>query len=129
MRSPVHCLLVTLILAFWSLPSAAGLAVGLHLALEHHHDADDAMARQAWIDLALVAVHGHHHDVGVVPDHRHDAVTDGLGPLLKAEREDVAGSVISASPAALPLDALSRGGCSTRGPPPPLFTHHCALLL
>lgn len=131
-----------LLLAFWLTPSVGSLAVGVHLALDHHaaehhapghhateHHAGDGERARAVAELLRTATHGHRHDPGVAPDHEHQARLDGLARA----------PVTPPDPAALPSVATASEPTTgersradlrpRRGPPLPLFTCHCSLLL
>ncbi len=117
-----------LVLTAWTLPGAGALAVGLHLTLEEHgpHGARHALEI---LDLAQAAAHGHHHDAEAAADHDHDARVDGPGPIV---RPGHSGSAVLPAPTSLesvPPARSVQDGSPRRGPPVPLFTAHCSLLL
>lgn len=106
------------------------LGLGMHLALEHHdgpHGEDHGLEIVA---LARAATHGHPHDAAAAPDHDHASIVNGSVLAQRPGAHAVAVFAIPAAPAPatraerFPLVRSSRGG-----PPVPLFTAHCSLLL
>ena len=112
-------------------PSVGALGAGLHLALEHRgshghehgHDHEDGIA-----ELVRTASHGHHHEVDTAPDHDHEARVGSTAPLPR--RGPTTASALPAPPVGTGLEGASAlDHVSRRGPPEPLFTAHCSLLL
>ncbi len=121
-------LIASAVLALWIAPAASALAAGAHLALEHHHAEARHRHEAAALELALAAVHGHHHDLGAVPDHEHSAPVTG-GTITQPSAPPAA-----EAPPADPAPRLAGAAAVTllparHGPPVPLFTAHCSLLL
>ncbi len=127
--SPVALRIVAvLILACWMSPGVGALGVGLHLALDHHgsHGAEHGLETS---DLVQAAAHGHHHDAQAVPDHDHDARVDGSALALRPSASSVAVLPAATCPEVALAGRPRSDGSPRRGPPVPLFTAHCSLLL
>ncbi len=126
MRPAAHRILAALLLAVWLAPAASALAVGLHLALEHHEHEGRS---HDLADLARAAAHGHHHPPSAEADHDHELLVHGRVPATKPG----SGPAAVLPPTLCLGDALAeRSGLESprrRGPPLPLFTAHCSLLL
>ena len=110
------------------LPSVSALGVGLHVALDQHghHHAEHTLEIS---ELAQAATHGHHHDAEAAPEHDHDAKVEGSALTLR-----LSASLGAVLPAVASLriefaETLLFEGSPRRGPPVPLFTTHCSLLL
>lgn len=115
-----------LLLAVWLAPGASALAVGLHLALDHHDHPGEAHER-ALSDLVQAATHGHRHPPAVA-EHDHE-LWIGRAPATGPGPGPVAIVPSTTSPA---HHLAERRGLDTsrwRGPPLPLFAAHCSLLL
>ncbi len=121
-----------LVLSLWMTPGAGALAVGLHLAMDHHgpHGSHGAAEHGLEIsDLLQTAAHGHHHpDAEAAPAHDHDATIEGAGSRLRPSAPGIA-VLKSASPEIGLSERALAGGSLRRGPPRSLFTSHCSLLL
>ena len=140
MRPSTQRLLSILILALWMTPSAMALGVGLHVVLDdhavldghatsdrrHHHEAEHSAALT---DLARAAEHGHHHEAEATPDHEHEALFEGASPLSRPNAQVVAMLPLPLSPATSSLERSRIDRPSRRGPPTPLFTANCSLLI
>ncbi|MEM7048229.1 MAG: hypothetical protein AAF604_01160 [Acidobacteriota bacterium] len=124
--------LALLVIVFaWMAPSGAALAVGLHVASHHHtpHGDDHEHGLDELIE-AVTAAHQHDADLG------HDA--DLPDPCTKLDVPPKGPRLISSLPSlertrhSLPT-ALETHATAPRvihrGPPDPLFTSHCSLLL
>ena len=158
MRSRSHRLLTVLILLGWIVPQSTALAWSLHLGLDgheelhhlagpghshppgqdHHHPhtydsepACDHLAHRVGLAaLVETLAHGHsHEDSEAAPDHEHEAPANGAKTIAH-------GQVLTCSLGPEPLQPPSAeaaeldGDRALRsGPPPPLFTTHCSLLL
>ena len=143
MRSPMHRLIAIAILLGWLAPSISALGVGLHVLSEHHgphgiephgahgvepHGPHGIEHQQEVADLMRIATHGHHHELDTA-DHDHDAWLGGQAPVRLGGL-----SLLAVFPARLSVPS-SLAECSMldrprrRGPPIPLFTTHCTLLL
>lgn len=131
MWSPFHRLVSVVILFGWLAPGVGALGIGMHLSSEHHglHDLDGAEHQREIADLVRAAIHGHHHDFCTTPDHHHDARFDAQAPAFRPGLSVVA---VLPSPLAF-LAALAERSkperSPRRGPPTPLFTANCSLLL
>ena len=78
-------------------------------------------------DLVQAAAYCHHHEAA--PDHDHDAKLKGLNNGLRPVASSIA---VLPAPVSLAAKAAERSfpdSAARRGPPIPLFTHNCALLL
>ena len=128
MTPVVHRCLVAIVLLAWMAPGVGALGISLHLALDHHghHGAEHELAVA---DLLGAAAHGHHHDADATPDHEHDARVSGsavaphLGASFVAVLPSAPADPTQGTEGPRPERALRRG------PPAPLFTAHCSLLL
>jgi hypothetical protein len=127
-RAPIHRRLSSVVLLVWMAPGMGALAVGVHLALDHH-GAHGAEHEREVSDLVRAATHGHHHDAEAAPSHEHDARVGRVAPIPRRGPSLVA---VLPSPAA----ATAAGSqwpradrTLRRGPPVPLLTAHCSLLL
>lgn len=110
-------------LGLWMAPGAGALAVGVHVALDHHDLHHDSALLEGF---ALAVAHGHHHD-DVAPHHDHPASLDvpaGLAwnPHAAALPDD---------PAAAPGPRHGRDVAPypRRRSPVALFRVHCSLLI
>jgi hypothetical protein len=123
-------LIAVVVLALWMAPGAGALAVGVHLAFGHGHgvhDGDDH--RRAAMELALAAVHGHHHDLAAVPGHEHAAPSGG-GPSVPANALEASTDPPPIGPAPrLPGLAAGTLSAARRGRSTLLYCTHCSLLL
>lgn len=128
MRPPTRRLLSLHILALWMAPSAGALGVGLHVVLDHHGHPETEHPL-GLSELARAAVHGHHHDAEPAPEHRHETIVDGASPVLRTSLSPIAILPAPGSPGTAPTDPSSLDRPSKRGPPTPLFTACCSLLL
>jgi hypothetical protein len=126
-RSPVHRLLPALVLLVWMVPGVAALGVGLHLTFDHRGPHQDEQAPDL-AGLPHAATHGHHHDTAV-PDHEHHAAVDGFAPALRPSPAPVAMLAAPTSVSAPMARPATPASSPRRGPPDPLFTTHCSLLL
>lgn len=128
MRPSAHRLLSVLILALWVAPSVMALGVGLHAVLDdhHHHEAEHT---HALADLARAAEHGHHHETQAAPDHEHEAIVDGASGVSRMSPQLVAMLPLPFSPATSLAERARPDRPSRRGPPTPLFTANCSLLI
>ncbi len=124
-------------------PSVGALGVGLHLALAHHdgleghshhdglegHEDDSGEHNLEISQLARAAAHGHHHDAEAAPDHDHDAIADGSAPTLRPNASTAEVLPVAAAFEVIFVERSLRGSSPRRGPPLPLFTANCSLLL
>jgi len=100
--------------------------MGLHVALDHQaHGEEDHELSLA--ELVRAALHGHHHDVTRTPDHEHQAVASEIASASRLSTR---------LSAALPLATLvekqpeiHRPPWRQPGPPDPVFTKTCSLLI
>lgn len=133
MCSSAQRLFSVLILAFWMAPSAMALGLGLHMALDAHavleHQHHEAEHTQALADLARAAEHGHHHDAEAVPDHEHEALVDGVSPVSRSGADLIATLPLPRSLGTSTAERSRPERPSRRGPPTPLFTANCSLLI
>lgn len=128
MRVPVLLRLSPVVLLLWMAPSVGALAVGVHLAVDHH-DPHDAEREGEISDLARAATHGHHHEDELASSHEHDARLGGVAPVPRRAPSMVA-VLPSPAGATAALSVRPRSDRTLRrGPPGPLFTAHCSLLL
>ncbi len=118
------------LLAVWMTPGAGALAVSLHEVLDHHHTHQNAECSLEIPELVQTASHGHRHqdDAKAAPDHDHEATIDGSGASPRPSVSSVVVAGSASRDADLSKPALD-DGFLRRGPPTPLFTTHCALLL
>ena len=123
LRAASHRVGALLIIALWAMPAASSLAVGLHVALDHHHHGEERGDETT--DL-LAAVHGHRHPE-VVPDHEHSATSADASAVLRIVLEESPNGS-SSKLEARTTDTL-RDVDSRADPPERLFTTHCSLLL
>jgi len=121
-------LLSLLVLALWLTPAASALAVGLHLALDHHPGDGRAGDQSAAIELAMAAVHGHRHDLEAVPNHEHPAPVAG-GPSVHASAPAAADPPPTGRVPRLAGSGAGLLSPARRGPPTLLYQTHCSLLL
>lgn len=124
MRSPLHRCLSALLVLLWATPVVASSSAALHVVLHHGVHADGEAEEIA--RLLRAAAHGHHHDLEA-PEHEHAISLSAFAPLPAPGATAAVASSISTRPARDP--ALGRDACSRHGPPGPLFTFHCSLLL
>lgn len=112
--------------------------MSLHLALEHHgtsehhgahHESHDAEHTRSMVDLVRVVTHGHHHDAEAVPEHDHDATVDDAASALRPSATGIALLPLPVAPGVALAERSLSGGSPRRGPPVPLFTSHCSLLI
>ncbi len=141
MSLPATRIVSLLILAFWMSPGIGALGMGLHLALEHHHEESEAHGHDhhdgshgdehamAISDLMQAATHGHHHDAEATSDHDHEATASGTVLTLRPNPPLASVLPALASSEVVLLDRSFLAGSTRRGPPVPLFTAHCSLLL
>lgn len=124
-----HRLLALLIVVLWLAPGLGVVGVALHLSFETHGHGAGAGHSHELKDLARAAAHGHHHDTEAAPDHEHDATVDGF---------DVIPRRLHSQPAAFAEPVFVIASLTERdrversplpGPPRPLFTANCSLLL
>lgn len=107
-------------------PTLGLLGLGLHVALDHHHPDEH---RPDIAQLAHVMVHGHHHEAGDSSDHEHEAAIDRM--VTSSKRDPMQG----VTTVTLPAPPIAHTDCprpdprSRLGPPSPLFTTHCSLLI
>lgn len=128
MRAPTLPRLSSIVLVLWMAPSMGALALGVHLALDHHGPHGAEHEREI-SDLVRAATHGHHHHAEAAPSHEHDARVARVAPL---PRHGPSVAAIFPSPAAATAagsDRPRRHHMLRRGPPVPLLTAHCSLLL
>ena len=127
MRRSAHRILAAMILAFWLVPGASALVVGLHVALDHHSHSDEE-TQLALLSFARAAVHGHHHDVDATVGHDHEVITAKRAPVPRSDPG------LAALPSKDSLESWV-GQSSTLGPAPPfrppapLFATYSSLLL
>jgi len=126
--APVQRLVSAVILLGWLAPGVSTLGFALHLDLAHR--GADARHETELADLLRAAVHGHHHDFESDRDHDHPVRLSGQIP---ASRPDLGltAPVLSAlsSPTTDPAQVAVLDRVLRRGPPRPLFTVHCMLLI
>ena len=131
MNCAVHTrVLATALLAAWMAPAAGALSVGLHLTLVEHdgHDPHRAEHVEEIAHLIRVAAQAHRH---ATPPPACDLATRAEGGALTLKScgpaLSVTGAVVCPEQARTDPSLLP---CSLRrGPPDPLFTSHCSLLL
>lgn len=156
MRIPAHRQLAALVLTLWLTPTAGAFTLSLHVAIDHQghrahahgHSADDhhlpsigselvdllgfGQARQA--DDAA----GHHHEGESASEHSHSTIVEETLSVLRSEapwseeRSSACQAAMRSLSAAAPttrgvLRPVERN--SRHGPPTPLFTANCTLLL
>lgn len=136
-------LTAVLALALWTAAGFAPFAVALHVALhsdghgehlhtrhlgtQHVHEGHVHPALDL-SELLQAAWHGHPHDTQAVPDHEHTAVARGSVP--HPEPSSTALPTLAALDSGAPFgDPSDLERMPHRGPPTPLFTTHCSLLL
>lgn len=96
---------------------------------QSHHGSEPDNQSTDWDILAAVLAHGHHHDAEVGSDHEHQATTDGSATILRPGAK-----LLPNLPLLLSAEAFSAPNprlvdSARHGPPNPLFTTNCSLLL
>lgn len=124
-RQPFARRLALAVLVAWSAPGAMVLGIALHLSFDHH-PSTHLEHSTAIAELAQAAAHGHHHEIDT--DHDHQARLASAAPLAQPDAASTA-VLSTASMAVDPGDAPRIDRRARRGPPTPLFTAHCSLLL
>ena len=128
MHRSAHRIVAALILAFWLVPGASALVVGLHVAIDHHAHGDEE-TQLALLSLTRAAVHGHHHDSEAALGHDHDGISAQRAPAPKSNP-----SLANALPSKDSLESWV-GQSSIPGPAPqcrapaPPFAAYSSLLL
>lgn len=133
-RSLLSPLVALALMAVWISPGVNALALGLHVALDHHDHADGRTGENEEHDISLAevaqaAVHGHHHSVVAASAHEHRATVHGAGSAPCQSSTSLAIFPTIASAEALIEGSRAPARTVRRGPPDPLFTRHCSLLL
>lgn len=112
----------------WLLPGVSAVGVGVHLE-SAHLEAHAPEHEAALADLLKAAAHGHHHDLETDLDHDHGVRLAGDAPISRPDRDVIATltGVSFADTKFVQASALDQA--LRRGPPTPLFTAHCVLLI
>lgn len=97
----------------------------MHLTWSHHDHHENERALEA---LLQAAAHGHHHDLEATPEHDHSVTLGGDNSSIR-KGSDAASTPAGTHRLAHAYDRWSGCDASRRGPPRPLFTDHCSLLL
>jgi hypothetical protein len=127
-RSILHPLVALALVVLWISPGAYAVALGLHVAFDHHASGNED---HDLTELAQDAVHGHHHDdVAAASAHEHPATAHGPTAPCRLSLSPLGATLFTM----VSTDALIKGsrasaGIAWRGPPPALFTTHCSLLI